>query len=46
LLNRKAGEEVEFELDAAKKHFRIDAIEPYVAPRPASATETAVAASQ
>src|SRR5438309_10492166 len=29
LLNRKVGEEVEFELAGAKKHFRIDAIEPY-----------------
>ncbi len=29
LLNRKVGEEVEFELAGAKKHFRIDAIEAY-----------------
>ena len=27
LLNRNVGEEVEFELDGAKKHFRIEAIE-------------------
>jgi transcription elongation GreA/GreB family factor len=32
LLNRKAGEEVEFELDGAKKRFRIEAIEVYKAP--------------
>jgi transcription elongation GreA/GreB family factor len=29
LLNRKVGEEVEFELAGAKKHFRIEAIEAY-----------------
>jgi len=29
LLNRKVGEEVAFELDGAKKHFRIDGIEAY-----------------
>src|SRR3989441_557591 len=29
LLNKKVGEEVEFELDGAKKHFRIEAIEAF-----------------
>ena len=29
LLNHKEGEEVEFELGGAKKHFRIDSIEAY-----------------
>src|SRR6266571_4364874 len=29
LLNRNVGEEVEFELDGAKKHFRIEAIEAF-----------------
>src|SRR5213594_415236 len=29
LLNRNPGEEVEFELDGAKKHFRIEAIEAF-----------------
>ena len=29
LLNRRVGEEVEFELAGAKKHFRIDAIEAF-----------------
>ncbi|HYT61334.1 MAG TPA: GreA/GreB family elongation factor [Haliangiales bacterium] len=34
LLNRKVGEEVEFELDGAKKHFRIEAIEAYAPAQP------------
>ena len=32
LLNRKPGEEVDFEMDGAKKRYRIDAIEPLPAP--------------
>jgi transcription elongation GreA/GreB family factor len=38
LLNRKVGEEVEFEMDGARKKFRIEAIEPLppvAAPEPA-----------
>src|SRR5205809_1833925 len=35
LLNRKVGEEVEFELDGAKKHYRIESIEPYASAQPA-----------
>jgi transcription elongation GreA/GreB family factor len=30
LLNRKPGEEVEFELDGARRHYRIDSIQPFV----------------
>ncbi|MHB8522619.1 MAG: GreA/GreB family elongation factor [Limisphaerales bacterium] len=30
ILNKKPGDEVEFELDAHKKRYRIDAIEPYL----------------
>src|SRR6266540_3395915 len=32
LLNRNVGEEVEFELDGAKKHFRIETIEAFKTP--------------
>jgi transcription elongation factor GreA len=42
LLNRKGGEEVEFEVEGAKKRYRIDRIEPHerrAAPRPASPSE-------
>ncbi len=35
LLNRKMGEEVEFEFQGATKHFRVDSIEAYKAPAPA-----------
>src|SRR3989441_4034909 len=35
LLNRNVGEEVEFELDGAKKHFRVEAIEAF---KPAETT--------
>ena len=34
LLNRNVGEEVEFELDGAKKHFRIEAIEAFKTAEP------------
>jgi transcription elongation GreA/GreB family factor len=55
LLNRKVGEEVEFELHGAKRHFRIDAIEalppanptlppPVEEPAPAEAPEPAAPA--
>jgi transcription elongation GreA/GreB family factor len=40
LLNRKVGEEVEFELDRAKKHFRIESIEAYKKPEPAPPAQT------
>jgi transcription elongation GreA/GreB family factor len=36
LLNRNVGEEVEFELDGAKKHFRIEAIEAFKTPESTS----------
>src|SRR6266545_4926822 len=36
LLNKKVGEEVEFEMDGAKKRYRIDAIEIWQAPAPES----------
>jgi len=39
LLNRRVGEEVEFELAGAKKHFRIDAIEAYKTAEPGGAAE-------
>ncbi|HKS37145.1 MAG TPA: GreA/GreB family elongation factor, partial [Verrucomicrobiae bacterium] len=44
LLNRKVGEEVEFELGGATKHFRIDSIEPYAAPQAPSPHEAAAVA--
>lgn len=31
LLNKKPGDEVEFELDGHKKRYRVDAVEPYLA---------------
>jgi len=37
LLNRKAGEEVEFELEGVKHRHRIEAITAYVPPAPATA---------
>jgi transcription elongation GreA/GreB family factor len=40
LLNRKVGEEVEFELHGAKRHFRIDAIELWQPAPAAPAPET------
>jgi transcription elongation factor GreA len=36
LLNKKVGEEVEFDMDGAKKRYRIDEIEIYRAPQPAA----------
>lgn len=50
LINRRVGEEVEFELDRAKKHFRIETIEPFKKPEaapaePATPTETQPAAN-
>jgi len=36
LLNRNVGEEVEFELDGATKHFRIEAIEAFKTPETAT----------
>lgn len=44
LLNRKVGEEVEFELGGATKHFRIDLIEPYAVPQAPSPHEAAATA--
>jgi len=35
LLNRKPGDEVEFEMEGGKKRFRIDSITPWKAPEPA-----------
>jgi transcription elongation GreA/GreB family factor len=35
LLNKKVGEEVEFDMDGQKKRYRIDAIEPFSSARPA-----------
>ena len=46
LLNRKVGEEVEFELDGAKKHYRIESIEPYASAQPAPAKTPKAAPSQ
>jgi len=46
LLNRKVGEEVEFELHGSTRHFRIDAIEPLPAAPAASATAPTPAVSQ
>ena len=35
LMNKKVGEESEFEMDGAKKRYRIDSIEAWQAPAPA-----------
>ena len=43
LLNKKVGEEVEFEMDGQKKHYRVDAVEPAVS-QANSASSTAEAA--
>jgi transcription elongation GreA/GreB family factor len=39
LLNRAAGDEVEFEVEGAKKRYRIDRIEPFAVSEPASPSE-------
>ena len=39
LLNRAAGEEVEFEVEGAKKRYRVDRIEPFAVSEPASPSE-------
>jgi transcription elongation GreA/GreB family factor len=45
LMNRKVGEVVEFELHGARHRHRIDRIEPYRAPIPPAANQTAVRAN-
>jgi transcription elongation factor GreA len=39
LLNRNVGEEVEFEMDGAKRHFRIDAIEAFKTAEPSTSQQ-------
>jgi transcription elongation factor GreA len=46
LLNRKAGEEVDLDMDGNKRRFRIDSIESYQPPAPPTETESISTATE